>query len=182
LTPLEVPELRISGDGSTEVEADNSYQRFVRKGIVNYVDAIWKIYIALKPSDTLVFNVTGGYRGMLPIARDLTLLLSAHSHDQGERLPITIKMCILFKSGNELVHYDALPVSFRWRLRLAEDLQLAGGDLGVDSRQLHLSDHPEWRAFFEGVPGQSNLMRRSPLGEVVLALAKRLDRGELVDE
>jgi hypothetical protein len=164
---VEVRGLRIS-DSVVEASKDE----FVREGLVGYVNAVWEQYAKPTRGSEIIFNITGGYKGMILVARDLALLLTAHSRDIDPRF--TCKVCYLYQDSSDLIIYGALPVQFIWNRRLKEFLNRAPYPHGAPSANLSLGENPEWIPFFEAVPGQPTHMRRSALGEVTLALYNKL--------
>jgi hypothetical protein len=182
---VEITGLHISSDGrrtsaqQQAQEVESGEQAFVRVGLVNYVDRVWTYFRKLtRTHDVLLFNITGGYKGMIPIARDLALLLAAYSRDEINR-PIKSEVCYLYETGGDLIRYGALPVKFVWSPTLRDYLEQAAFPAGTAYARLPvLEQYTEWEPFFEEVrqnPEQpSSRIRRSALGEVVLALYKQM--------
>ncbi len=148
---------------------------FVRKGMVNYIRAIVRHYRKLLPTGgELLFNVTAGYKGMIPIARDLTLLLDAHYREwranraEASATPGTFEsaICYVFERSNDLIRYPALPVFFDFSVLNVDLLRAASADAGLERSA------PEPRCFFE--PLANGRWRRSALGEVVLTCYEEL--------
>lgn len=151
---------------------------FVRKGLVNYIRTIVGFYRELLPTGgELLFNVTAGYKGMIPVARDLTLLLEAHYREwrtrQANRAEAFAPLgtfesaiCYVFERSNDLIRYSALPVSFDFSAFSVDLLRAASADAGLERNA------PDPRCFFE--PLSNGRWRRSALGEVVLTCYEEL--------
>lgn len=145
-------------------------QEFVRFGLANYVRIAWKEYDQLSQQlenangdkHELIFNVTGGYKGTVPIARDLALLLSGHA--LAEKKPVECSLCYLFENSPQMIWYGAYPVTVEWgdipikMLRAAERVEGIASKDAVPSR------------YFEPVPGLSDRRQPSALGIVLLEL------------
>lgn len=139
-------------------DPESKQQKFVRKGLANYVAEVFAAYNDLKAGDTLTLNITSGYKGLVPTARDLALLLASRTGGP------TIRLVYLYQSSSELVWYDTLPMSFDWSDIPAQLLMQAGEKNGAtdglpDSRHAYLFEHKEPKR-----------LKRSAIGEVVWRL------------
>lgn len=174
LSLVEIAGLRVHADSRFDNHQPATAAIFVRKGLVHYVDAIWDIYNGVDRGQKLVFNVTGGYKGMIPIARDVAMLLA--DHHRTVDATFTCELCYLYEESSELIVYGVLPIEFVLERALREQLTAADPPDGAPVSGSWSRDHPRWEPFFIPVPGQSQPTRhqRSPLGEVILALYKHL--------
>jgi hypothetical protein len=190
----EIKGVRIIGDGGNTLITQNN-RDFVRVGLVNYVQAVYKLY---RVADGIIFNVTSGYKGLIPIARDLSLLLTTHSRD-GLDNPIRIEMCYLYETSDDLVYYGILPATIRLDPLLLNALAQAGSDTGVQRREVNNMDvawepffemlkHPQaereaselpvWRPYVNSNCTRDCTIRRSALGEVVHTLSELQEPNE----
>ncbi len=133
-------------------------QNFVRNGLRNYVRAVYEEYRALGPNDTLTLNITSGFKGLVPTARDLALLLGSRAHGP------QVEMVYLYQSSSELVRYAPLPMSFVWDDLPITLLREAGTDIDTVAVLPKRSD----AYLFEYQASQR--LQRSPIGEVIWTL------------
>jgi hypothetical protein len=167
--------------GETDNETEGVAERFVSDGLTSYIDHVWTAYKELAEplqsveyhgtSGQLIFNVTAGYKGMIPLARDLAQLLAQHIRGIG--VPITSEVCYLYEESDTLITFASLPIQFdwwqineHWMARAAQadpTLQLAE----IDQRM---------RQYFDA---SKTPIQLSPLGRVVWELGKRLDYGNI---
>lgn len=168
---VEVQGLRAASDHTSTTQITTA-ETFVREGLVYYVHEVWKIYHEANRGDKLVFNVTGGYKGMIPIARDVAMLLAA-AH-RSENPDFVCELCYLYEESSELIIYGSLPMTFTFERLLKDDLTKAALPHGTPAATSHLKEHPEWRPYFEAVPHQPQYHQRTALGEVMLALYAKL--------
>jgi hypothetical protein len=144
---------------------------FVRIGLKSYVNAAWKEYDSFprQPPQAggkhqLIFNVTGGYKGVVPIARDLELLLSEHA--SRKKRHVQCRLCYLYESSDKLIWYDALPVVFDWsKLNLKRLMDAALPD-GIPDEE----PPPELAVYFEESSTRRGRLQLSALGTVLLEL------------
>ncbi len=73
-TGLDVPEYSVL-EG---VKMDNDNQ-FVEKGLPTYMELVGNEYNAMNKQHKLIFNITGGYKGIIPFAVLAAQLLGAHT-------------------------------------------------------------------------------------------------------
>ena len=145
----------------------SSKQDFIRTGLTNYVKSVFAEYQELTSGDTLTLNITSGFKGLVPIARDLALLLG--TREGGPR----IQMVYLYQSSSELVWYDPLPMRFDWNTLPIKLLRRAGTNDGaidgiVEPCDAYLFEHKEARR-----------LQRSAIGEVVWTLYTLLYPGSV---
>jgi hypothetical protein len=159
---VKINESQASGSGT------DSQMHFVQDGLVNYVKLATKYYRTLQPGDTLLFNITAGYKGLLPIARDLALLLAAHSRDTHNRNPIQTDMCYLHETSGSLIYYGALPVRFDFK-------NFQKGDFDAAQQDGLTSEPTELKPCFESNKEQG-VWRLTPLGYVVKTVYDELYR------
>ncbi len=168
--------------GTAPAAGETAAERFVRDGLRDYVEHVWNAYDELAASlsasgdqGQLIFNVTAGYKSMVPIARDLALLLTEHIH--GLERPITTELCVLYEESSELIRYASLPVQFDWSKVYMAHLARADADApGARLRYDHIA--ADNLAFFERAPDDEAYARLSPLGRVVWELGKKLAYAE----
>jgi CRISPR-associated protein (Cas_APE2256) len=150
--------LRITDERTPDPDSDK--EAFVRTGLVNYVRTVYAEYRRLGAGDTLTFNITSGFKGLVPAARDLALLLSTR------RGGPTIEMVYLYKSSNELIRYNLFPLQFDWD-SLPIDLLRRAGAGAAPPDQL---SGAQYAYLFEQRGTAIQKSQRSALGEVVWAL------------
>lgn len=186
---------RINGLRVTDLRSDQPGERgtlrdtFVREGLTNYVEHVWDAYHELKKrindyqdEGALSFNVTAGYKGMIPIARDLALLLATYIKDKNQK--ITTEVCCLYETSSELIRYASLPIYFNWarvdmsQLERAaqEEVPIAQRSTALD-RVLYNNIDPDKRSYFVALHAGSPYVRLSPLGRIVWELGKRMYDG-----
>lgn len=164
--------------GAAPAAGGTAAERFVRDGLRDYVEHVWSAYDELAASlsasgdeGRLIFNVTAGYKSMVPIARDLALLLPEHI--RGLERPITTELCVLYEESSELIRYASLPVQFDWSKVYMAHLGRADADApGARLRYDHTA--ADNLAFFERAPDDPSYAHLSPLGRVVWELGKKL--------
>jgi hypothetical protein len=157
---LAITDERVSDRESTRHE-------FVRTGLSNYVRAVFAEYNSLSSVDTLTLNITSGFKGLVPTARDLVLLLGSRNDCPH------VRMVYLYQSSSELVWYNSLPMEFDWNDISAEKLMQAGevdgtSDGLIDSRHAYLFEHKE-----------AKRLKRSAIGEVIWTLYTLLYPGNV---
>ena len=159
--------------------ADNlNKEQFVRQGLKSYVEAVWRKYASRGDATQLIFNITAGYKGLIPIARDLALLLQDYSFTNRAGTiaePIACETCYLYETSVELVRYQALPIHFSWSEieRIWELLETSASSQGSDGLLLESLSQDVRRhivGLFEHVPDKTGFVRRSALGEIVYVL------------
>lgn len=179
---------------------------FIREGVVHYVEQVWRCFTTLlqQPppqadrssqevgNHQLLFNITGGYKGIIPIARDLALLLAAYYRQRQQTLSVQqphtpiaslqSEVCYLYQASQALVRYPALPVRFDWRYiaNIQEMLRQAATkclpvDLPTMDEDIFFEAVPELEAASDRPKGK----QLSALGQVVWALAQRIDYGSI---
>lgn len=181
--------LRVSEQGEQSSDGAKGVDDFVSKGLPSYVTNVWEEYfdlvqrIAHVPSKrgTLLFNITAGYKGAIPIARDLALLLSAHSAEG--KSGITTETCYLYEESNQLIHYGSLPIDFNWHKANMSQLERAAGEdedeLSAKTQRsgddrLRLTNVVDNRHYYTEVEAAPAYARLSPLGRVVWEIGKRI--------
>lgn len=115
--PIRVPGLKVTGDETSGSkppgDPDEAAITFVREGMVNYVDKVWCEYTErrkTRANSEIVLNVTGGYKGLVPIARDVALILDNDPRNDKPRVSFTL--VYLHEQNDRLIEYGSLPVSF----------------------------------------------------------------------
>jgi hypothetical protein len=167
----EVDSLRITDDTARDPHGpENGKANFVSLGVPSYVDHAWEAYTKLDPGDELVFNITGGYKGLIPVARDVSTLLAARGF--GQTPPITIRMCYLFQTSSDLIWHDPLPFTINWSDVPMKELTQAATPGGLTEASIK----PAWRRLFE--PSEGPVRKHSTVGAIVQALAGRLNTSE----
>jgi putative CRISPR-associated protein (TIGR02619 family) len=73
--------------------------RFTDQGVVNYVDAVDQIVAAQKEGTSVLLNITGGYKGVAPIATIIAMALG-------------VKVCYLYEESDQLLFLPPLQVRF----------------------------------------------------------------------
>lgn len=107
---LKVPE-------ATELATRQDHDDFIAIGLVNYVDTVWKAFLdqVEKPGrHEFILIITGGYKGMIPVARDMALILTDIASDIN--FDVEIRLCYLFDEGSELIWYGSYPIGLNWDL------------------------------------------------------------------
>jgi hypothetical protein len=184
---------RVSGlrVASKPGEEEQIAEAFVRTGLTSYVRIVWQAYRDLydrwrehgsavpKPEVAMIFNVTAGYKGTVPVARDLALLLQAYSIQLNRRNRISTAVCYLYEESAQLIRYESLPVQFDWRRVTVPHLTRAAVEdepvKAPAERQRWDELMPEERHYFEPIEPEKIFARLSPLGRVVWELAKLVD-------
>lgn len=176
--------------GATMTTADS----FIGVGLPRYVELVWGAYQELfqrwrdareagqEVDGILVFNVTAGYKGMIPIARDLAQLLNRYSECLGRALPT--ELCYLYEESSELIRYESLPLRFDKVAVSRPQLERAAGEDnpqhgGARDRQLWAEIPPEERRYYRPIEPDRIYVRLSPLGQVVLKLSTLIEHGTL---
>jgi|GEM_PF-2631111 len=159
---MPVPHLRIA-DGTYRVSQPND---FVRNGLASYVEVIWNIFNNRNDAQQLIFNITGGYKGMIPIARDLAGLLGSYTRTMGQGLHT--ELCYLYENSAALISYTSLPILLDWGAIPDTLLERAGDSNGIEIGTLAATHVP----LFERVSKSNLRWQRSPLGEVVWSLCQ----------
>jgi hypothetical protein len=108
---------------------------------------------------------------MVPIARDLALLLPEHI--RGLERSITTELCVLYEDSSELIRYASLPVQFDWRTVYMPHLERAAAD-APGARLRYDLVAPDNRPYFAPAPDDASYAHLSPLGRVVWELGKKL--------
>lgn len=168
-----VPGLMLTDDlQSASFDPAGLSTAFVRNGLRNFVEQVCAEYrrLAGNGGGELILNITSGYRGVVPAARDAALLLAADARERGR--PITISMRYLYQSADHMVRYDPLPLAFDWSI-LPSLAMFAEADSEPGVLETRIT--PEQRPFFESAEGQYKHRRISPLGAVAYALRRALD-------
>ena len=175
----EVEGLKISDDSAaidpqTGVDPQSRSATFVRFGMVSYVDRIWGEYTSLlaEGGGALIFNVTSGYKGLVPIASDLALLLNAYARQKAH--PIRCTLCYLYQNSDALIWYGTLPVTIDWSVmsrELLSRLEDASTSPGIVAGR----PAPEEEIYFEDNPNERNHKQLSPLGAVTWALLRKFE-------
>lgn len=168
--PVEVKGLTVAEEGG--IAGAGMADAFVRDGLKNYVSAICDEYLELRkqPRDKqhhCIFNVTGGYKGMIPTARDMTLLLTTAARDDSDFA--IFRMCYLFQGSDHPIWFDSLPVRFDRNLPM-EKLREAGEATGTVDAGV-LASH---RILFEETFKGSGRLKRSALGTVLFELRSKI--------
>lgn len=171
--------VKISDDGNDYDLHDpfgtmNMADTFVRKGLPNYVTQVWEMYQQLLKDGggELIFNITSGYKGLIPIARDLSTLLTSYSRDRGHN--ITSELCYLYQNSKEMIHIPALPLKFDWSKIPAESLSMTNDNLGIALESIPSKDIVEYSAYFV-INHDTKRIYRSVLGELVWAMVKHVN-------
>lgn len=163
--------LKVTGDpnlDSSDDEADGALSNaFVRQGMASYVERVMAQYEHMADGDQLIFNITGSYKGLVPIARDMSLLLAA-----SKARAITSEVCYLFETGAQLIHYGTLPLQLHWPPELVSDLDRASGDRPVRLDLLKTGGEGPWQSLFELVSDAPPLVRLSALGAILRAFLR----------
>lgn len=185
--------LRVTDEPGAQSDDDEELEdSFVRRGLASYVEHVWAAYQELYerskehkdadfPQDkALIFNVTAGYKGMVPIARDLALLL--HTHSQRLKRRVTTSLCYLYETSTKLITFESLPVQFDWRRVTLSQLRRAAAEDEVEppdsAKRVRWENlAPEEQRYFRPIPGDVDHTYAclSPLGRVVWELGKRID-------
>jgi hypothetical protein len=169
--------VKITDDGENNFDRRDAFspqtllETLVHTGLVSYVSFVWDRYQELidQGGGELIFNITSGYRGLTPIARDLALLLEGYA--RGNSQPVRCRMVYLFQRGESLIRYDPLPMAINWRLLPKwEVLDEASRKPGVVPTRYEAAE----AAYFADVEGDLKHQRLSPLGAVVYALMPKL--------
>jgi hypothetical protein len=169
--------IKISGDRNDFDPRDpfgdrSAADSFVRKGLVGYVSVVWQCYQELlnQGGGELVFNITSGYRGLTPIARDLAILLEGYT--QKNKHPVHCQMAYLFEHGQSLIRYDPFPVAINWSFvpewKILDEASRAPWI--VETRY----DASQHAAYFKNVDGDLKHKQLSPLGAIIWALMPKL--------
>jgi hypothetical protein len=156
--------LRITDDRTSEQLGTG--ELFVHTGLPSYVRAVYRAYQGLQSDDRLIFNITSGYKGLVPVAHDVALLL-AGGVGPGAAKGIEVKLTYLYQNSSELISYDLLPTHPVWEQVPWEQLREAESRSGVSSDKVNVLRQLFTEAEPPRSPGQ---LRRSALGEVVWAL------------
>jgi hypothetical protein len=155
-----------------ELKVENATRDFLlRHGMSNYISAVGQAFDDLrqlpKPDDgahhELIINITGGYKALIPMARDACLILSEYSRVRNAM--IDVSLAYLYEDADEIVQYHALPVSIPIA-RIPLDY-LADSEEIPQGIRAHLVS--EWPEFFEKAETEG-FMRPSALGTVALSL------------
>jgi hypothetical protein len=164
----EVEGLQISDDSARDPRSTaDGKASFVGLGVASYIRHVWEAYVELKPGDQLIFNITGGYKGLVPVARDVAALLVAHGDSQNP--PVSVRMGYLFQTSSEIIWHDPLPFTFMWDRLPLDALRQAGATEGLAVQDVPSS----WAILFEPADRlrpEVAARKRSAAGEVVYAL------------
>jgi putative CRISPR-associated protein (TIGR02619 family) len=76
-------------------------ERFTNEGMVNYVRAVERIRAAQSEDVSVLLNITGGYKGLTPIATIAAMALD-------------VEVCYLYEDSDELLFLPALDVGFEF--------------------------------------------------------------------
>lgn len=170
--PREVTGLRITDDSVRDQQGSQQDSvSFTQHGIAAYVARVWDVYAVLTPDDELVFNITGGYKGLAPLARDIALLLAAQSSTTGGP---RVRMCYLFQTSSDLIWYEPLPMSMQWEALPLEQLAQAGEPAGITPDDVPTT----YATLFTAQPGTIDAigpLQRSASGEVIWTLATLME-------
>lgn len=162
----QVDGLKVTGDPNLDDldlgASDALSASFVRQGAASYVEQVMTQFERMSEGDQLVFNITGSYKGLVPIARDMSLLLAA-----SETRAITSEVCYLFETGAQLIRYGTLPLRLHWPPELVSDLDRASGERPVGLDLLKTRGEGPWQSLFERVSDAPPLVRLSALGAVL---------------
>jgi hypothetical protein len=166
-------------DGTEATTTEQDRQDFVRDGLVDYVDKVWSEFRRLSTpaqddaaNHRFIINITGGYKGMIPMARDLALLLTAISTQRvaaGQAHPIDCSLCYLYEGGHDLIWYGSYPVGVVWNapyFTLLED--------ATNSNRITAAMVRPYPALFEPDGQNPEIRRPSPLGTVLREVRARL--------
>lgn len=168
----EVEGLHISDDSARDPRnSADGKASFVGLGVASYISHVWEAYTKLQPGDQLIFNITGGYKGLIPVARDVASLIAAFNANYA--LSVSVRMCYLFQTSSELIWHDILPFTFSWDRLPMDALRQAGEPNGLAVQKVPAA----WSSLFEpgALPGgEAAPRRRSTAGEVIYALAPHL--------
>lgn len=158
--------LRVTGDPRIDRSVDQLADDFLSQGVESYVERVWAEYEQMRAGDQLIFNITGSYKGLVPIARDVSLLLAGAAEGR-----VTCELCYLFETGSALIRYPALPMSLRGDDAVRADLDLiATTPGGVGPDLLKTRGEGMWAALFE--PIAENRLGLSSTGVVMRALLR----------
>lgn len=174
----EVKGLQISDDSARDPRSvAEGKTSFVGLGVASYISHVWEAYARLlKSGGELIFNITGGYRGLVPVAHDVAILLATHGASQTP--PVTVRMGYLFQTSSELIWHDPLPLTFTWDSALLDALCRAGETGGLPKQDVLAP----WAGFFEAGDGpipEAAPRKRSVAGEVIYTLAPYLGERSL---
>ncbi len=169
VTIAPVAGLRVTGDPRVDATAANLAAEFLARGVASYVAHVWEAYQGILPGGSLIFNITGSYKGLVPIARDVSLLL----HGAGGR-PVSCEVCYLFESGSELIRYPAFPIAARVSQDLLDDLERVSAEGGAGPELLKTRGEGEWAGLFERA--SETRLRLSAAGTVMRSLLPLLNQ------
>ena len=129
-------------------------------------EQVWECYQTLEDlGGELIFNITSGYKGMIPIACNIQLLLTPHIRATSRA--ITTKMRYLYQDSSTLIRLPSIPVQLDWGIVKGDILKEADTLEGVDANKIDLRTA---RALFMQLKDQR--MQLSPLGKVFWTLKK----------
>jgi hypothetical protein len=152
-----------------EVAAPQANEKLREQGLPTYLTMISDLFrYAYTARGALVFNMTSGYRGLIPFATLLATLLG--SEPPGARPLVPCSLCYLYEAGMELVWLPALPVQFdRALLKEHEEVFKAAATIGGVARgdAEFAGDDYIQTLYFEAMPNDAGRYRLTTLGLLV---------------
>ena len=149
---------------------------FIREGLANYARIVGSEFDKfehrpLGPDGSrhqLVLNVTGGYKGLIPMARDLSLILTGFAQSHGG-YQVDVSLTYLFESSPQSIIYDAFSLRINRHQIPFDALERAQESCdGIESDELEEGS----TYYFEEVPVSSERYKPSPIGSLMLSLRK----------
>jgi hypothetical protein len=161
----------------TRGDPEKTRASFIRDGLSSYAIIVGKEFDKfeqrpLEPDGSrhqLVLNVTGGYKGLIPMARDLSLILTGFAQSNGGYL-VDISLAYLFETSPQSIVYDAFSLRInRHQIPFDAIERAQDSKYGIQLDELEAGDPIHYFEEMSEIPGG---YKPSPIGSLMLSLKK----------